>query len=69
MAGDQQRIKIHLTCSRKYFHGRDGIVCVFAAALSIFLIVLGSDSPLHQTGDKLPTVLGQGLEEGEYSGC
>ena len=38
----------------KYFHGRDGIVCVFVPALSICLIVLAALT--LQTGDKLPLV-------------
>ena len=40
--------KFILVALEKYFHGRDGIVCVFAPALSICLIVLGSDSPLSR---------------------
>ena len=51
----EQRIKIHLGCSRKIF-SRAGwhSLCFCGRALSIFLIVLGSDSPLLRTGDKLP---------------
>ena len=54
----------------KYFHGRDGIVCVFVPALSVCLIVLAA---VRQWLSRLVTnyrwFLGQGLEEGEYPGC
>ena len=48
--------KFILVALEKYFHGRDGIVCVFAPALSICLIVLGSDSPLSRLVTNYPLV-------------
>ena len=46
--------KFILVALEKYFHGRDGIVCVFVPALSICLLVLAALT--LQTGDKLHLV-------------